>query len=213
MAQCSEFDDAKFLKILQDLDAGNPEDHIMESLKEISEEPCPLSGGKRRRRRKLTGGQVVTRRNIKIVIYLILAGLITLASRSPNAAIFTAGITAMLSGECGYLQNRLWGPFQNPVCIFYNNLANAVLGALRGDPTSIAMLVGAATITISGPVTIAMTIDNIASRIEAGVNGNMARLQNGEKTLQLTNSGGKSRRKTHKRKNTRKHKKTNRRRH
>jgi len=211
MSECGNFNDAKFLKILQDLDAGNPEDHIMESLKEMSEEPCPSSGGKRRKR-KLRGGQLVTRNRIKIVIYLILAGLMALATRSPNAAIFTAGIAAMLSGQCGFLQNRLWGVFQNPVCIFYNNLVNAVLGAMSGDPTSISMLVGAATLLIGAPVSIGLAIDNIAGRIEAGVNGNMARLENGRQAPQLTNSGGKSRRKTYKRKHTRKNKKTIRRR-
>jgi hypothetical protein len=211
MSECGIFDEEKFLKILHNLDEGNPEDHIMQSLKEISEESCPISGGKRRKR-KLRGGQIVTRQNIKIVIYLILAGLTALATQSPNAAVFTAGITMMLSGQCGYLQNRLWGPFQNPVCIFFNNLVNAVLNAMVGDPTAITMLVGAATLAIGAPVAISTTIDNIAGRIEAGVNGNMARLEDRSSAPQITNSGGKSKRKTHRRKHTRKHKKTNKRR-
>ena len=206
MSSCPTFDDAKFLHVLQNLDEGNPEDHIMESLK-----LCPTTGGKRRKR-KLRGGQLVTRRNIKIVIYVILAGLVALASQSPNTAVFTAGIATMLSGQCGNLANRLWGPFQNPVCIFYNNLTNAILNALAGDPTAITMLVGAATLTIGAPVAVTTTIDNIAGRIEAGVNSNMARLENGSQAPQITNSGGKSKRKTHKRKHTRKHKKTNKRR-
>jgi hypothetical protein len=212
MSSCPTFDDSKFRETLNILDQANPDDHIMESLKEMSQESCPTSGGKKRKGRRFRGGQLVTRRNIKVIIYLILAGLVALASTSPNVAIFTAGIGMMLNGQCGNFANRLWGPFQNPVCLLYNNLAEAVLRALAGDATSIAMLTGAATLAIGAPVAISTTIDNIAGRIEAGVNGNMARLENGSQAPQITNSGGKSKRKTHRRKHTRKHKKTNKRR-
>ena len=52
MSECGIFDDEKFLKTLHNLDEGNPEDHVMESLKELTEEPCPISGGKHKKKIK-----------------------------------------------------------------------------------------------------------------------------------------------------------------
>jgi hypothetical protein len=215
MENCPVFDENKFMQTLEKIDKYNPEDHVIDSLKEITMEPCAVGG--KRKKRVLTGGQIVTKRNIKIIIYLIIAGLVALAGTSPNSEVFTTGITMMINGQCSYLTNRLWGPFQNPVCIFWNNLVNAVLGALVGDPTSISMLVGAATITIGAPTTIAITVDTIASRIETGVNSQINSIKNTSNSQELANSGGKSKKttkraskkktkKTTKRRNTQKHK-------
>lgn len=204
MSECGVFDEEKFMKTLKDLDQANPEDHIIESLGQC---PTTFLGGKRRKR-KLKGGQIVTKHNIKIVIYVILAGLIALATQSPNMIVITTGITMMMRGQCGNVISRLFGPFQNPVCVYYNNLTNAVLAAIQGDPTAISLLVGAAGIAITGPVAVMTTIDNIADRIEGNVNTRFAALTNGSSVPEITNSGGKS----SKRKHSRKHKKTNRRR-
>jgi len=202
---CPEINEARFKQTLEVLNKYNPDDHIIETLEEINND-CPISGGK-----KMKGGinATTTKRIIKIIIYLIISALIALAGSSPNANLLTEGIHMMINGQCTHISNRLWGVFQNPVCIFYNNLTNAVLGAIRGDPTSITMIVGAATITIGTPASIVRMVDEIADRITSGVNIMGINNSNTNRSRSRSNiptviSGGKSKSKKSKKSKTKK---------
>ena len=63
------------------------------------------------------------------------------------------GIVAIYSGQCGTMNNKLWGLFGlgNPVCAAWNRLMTIVGNAFLGDPTSIATLSGIAGITLAIP--------------------------------------------------------------
>jgi hypothetical protein len=189
MSVCSEFDNAKFVSILRNLDESNPSDQVLDTLKTMSTENCPISGGKRngkgkrkgKRTRRLRGGQVFSRRNIKVVIYLVIAALSALAIGSPNASTIAFGLQMLISGQCGNLGNRLWGfiGLENPVCRMYNVLLNVVLQSLSGDAMAISQLVGLVTMIAGGPYAAATAIDSVAARIENSVASRFAQIENG----------------------------------
>jgi hypothetical protein len=208
MEECPVLDKNEFMEALDKIDEKN---HVIKLFKEFSTESCSVGGKRKRKRtkRKLTGGGSL-KKNIQIIIYLIITILVALAGRSSNVEMIREGINMMVNGQCSHLINRAWSflGMENPVCAIYNKLIDAILKALHGDPVSISMIIGAATATIRAPLLIARTVDTIAGKIEAGVSGTMnRRITNGDDD---TITGGKtkraSKRKT-KRRNTHKHRK------
>jgi len=175
---CPVLDPEEFNKNLEKLSQIYNED-IKSQLDKIASEPCPMDGGKRRGR-KMKGGDIFSRRNIKVMIYALIIICMSLAGISRTGAQIGTGVSMLLNGECGQMQNRLWSliGWENPVCRTYNRLLTAVISAIAGDNEARLMLTGLVTSIIGFPVATAYSIDNLAARIENAVRGNFQAIQN-----------------------------------
>lgn len=198
---CPEINFELFKENLNKISQATGED-ILSELKTLSQESCPSTGGKR----KMRGGALITRRNIKIMIYVLLAVIMTLASRTPTAESILTGIEMVINGECGYLINRIWGivGLENPVCALNNKISEAIIFALRGNQEAIALLTGYTVMILAAPTATIMGIDQIAARIENAVNNKLPTIEGvPEEDL----SGGKTKRRRSYRKKSRRHRK------
>ena len=134
-------------------------------------ETCPviphMTGGKRRKsksrsrssskknKKHMKGGASLTARQLSTAVQAFLVLVLGYMSMSSNVAMdgIVNGIVAVYSGQCGTMNNKLWGLFGlgNPVCAAWNRLMTIVGNAFLGDPTSIATLSGIAGITLAIP--------------------------------------------------------------
>lgn len=134
-------------------------------------ETCPIipdmTGGKRRKsksrsrssskknKKHMKGGASLTARQLSTAVQAFLVLVLGYMSMSSNVAMdgIVNGIVAVYSGQCGTMNNKLWGLFGlgNPVCAAWNRLMTIVGNAFLGDPTSIATLSGIAGITLAIP--------------------------------------------------------------
>ena len=136
-------------------------------------ETCPIipdmTGGKRRKsksrsrsrssskknKKHMKGGASLTARQLTTVVQAFLVLVLGYMSMSSNVAMegIVNGIVAVYSGQCGTMNNKLWGLFGlgNPVCAAWNRLMTIVGNAFLVDATSIATLSGIAGITLAIP--------------------------------------------------------------
>lgn len=136
-------------------------------------ESCPvipdMIGGKKRKsksrstsrssskknKKYMKGGASLTARQLTTTVQAFLVLVLGYMSMSSNVAMegIVSGIVAVYSGQCGTMNNKLWGLFGlgNPVCAAWNRLMNIVGNAFLGDATSIATLSGIAGITLAVP--------------------------------------------------------------
>jgi hypothetical protein len=136
-----------------------------------------MMGGKK----KMRGG--VNKSHVKTAIYSILAILSAISLTGEGAKIIITGITMIINGQCGWLQNRLF--FQNPLCTYWNNLIIIVGKAIIGDPMAITQLTGATIALATAPKTLDVLVDGIAGTIA----GSIPEIENG--ILSIGNGGGK----------------------
>ena len=103
----------------------------------------------------MKGGASLTARQLSTAVQAFLVLVLGYMSMSSNVAMdgIVNGIVAIYSGQCGTMNNKLWGLFGlgNPVCAAWNRLMTIVGNAFLGDHTSIATLSGIAGITLAIP--------------------------------------------------------------
>lgn len=209
---CPLIDEEKFLSAINEINSitnGNFESELA---------TCPepeQMGGKRKRKmrsRKMRGG-AFTKGQVKTAIYIILALLASFSLAGEGAQVMIGGIRMIISGQCGYLINRMF--FQHPVCAFWNSLVNTVGRAMIGDTASITQLSFASIGLINTPRTVDAIVDGIANTISSNIGNNPNLRLNDSMTeaLQIENEslydldGGRRRRKSRKNggKKSRKH--------
>ena len=205
---CPLINEEKFLKTIDQINIitnGNFESELA---------TCPepeQMGGKRKRKmrsRKMRGG-AFTKGQVKTAIYIILALLASFSLAGEGAQVMIGGIRMIISGQCGYLINRMF--FQHPVCAFWNSLVNTVGRAMIGDTASITQLSFASIGLINTPRTVDAIVDGIATTISSNIgnNPNLRLNDSMAQALQIENNkfndldGGRRRRKT--KKHSRKH--------
>ena len=124
-----------------------------------------MGGGKRRKsksrssskknKKHMKGGASLTASQVTTAAQTFLLLVLGYMSMSSNVAMngIIEGIVAVYSGQCGTMNNKLWGLFGlgNPVCAGWNRLMTIVGNAFLGDHTSIATLSGIAGITLAIP--------------------------------------------------------------
>jgi len=208
---CPLIDEEKFLSTINEINS------ITNGEFEEDLGMCPQQmGGKRKRKmrsRKMRGG-AFTKGQVKTAIYIILALLASFSLAGEGAQVIIGGIRMIISGECGYLINRMF--FQHPVCAFWNSLVTMVGRAMIGDPASITQLSFASIGLINTPRTVDAIVDGIASTISSNIGNNPNLRLNDSMTqaLQIENNkfddldGGRRRKsKKHSRKHGRKSRK------
>jgi hypothetical protein len=191
----------KSLKILSEKSGQD----IESQLQELANERCETRGGKRRGR-KMKGGDIITVRNIKIMIYGIIVILMSLASQSRTFDQVVEGMQMVLNGECSSMSNMLWSVvgLQNPVCRVYTRLMVCVLQALNGNNEARLMLIGLVVSVFAAPTTVGYSVDTLARQIEGAVRTSMQQIENGPpQAPQL--KGGKTKRRHSRGKRTRRH--------
>lgn len=133
---------------------------------------CDSSGGRKKRRtrsrgKKMVGGAKITAKHIKYGLYFILAFLVGLgAVGGRNIEIINDGLRMLVSGECTFVANRLWGiiGLENPICTTYNTFINTVIKSLYdGNRTALATLIGQLLLLAATPLALDKTLDFISN--------------------------------------------------
>jgi len=176
METCSRDFNDEFIKNLALLDERFNKEHIMKSLSE-----CSISGGTRKRK-GMRGGNIYSKKNIKIALYVIFAALCALALTSETSqTMIPQGISMLMSGKCSFLSNRLMGAarLDNPICRAYNKIIFDVMRSLSDlDFDAFSTIVGKITIVTAIPLTVSAVIDSVAARVESQMKGHMSQLTN-----------------------------------
>jgi hypothetical protein len=159
---------------------------------------CPQMGGN-----KMVGG--FSKKNVKYAIYIILSILAGLSAFSSSDMIIS-GLNMIISGQCGYLINRLF--FQHPLCAYWNELINKVTYALRGDRIALAQLTAVGIGILQTPQIVDGIVDRVAEQVSNATTGqNTITNEGGKKSRRRVKKARKSR-KTRKNKKSRKHRKS-----
>jgi len=179
---CPVIDEAKFNQALNSINQiTNGE--FQQMLSECNSQNGGMRGG-------------LNRRQIKMGVYAILTLLFAMNLFSSVETV-KPGLRMIATGECGYLQNRLW--YRNPLCVYWEHIVNNISRAIYGDPAAISMLVGVATGLLGAPATVDAGVERVAGLIESGLGSQP----------QITNSGGKKyKKKNSRRRRTRKSRKS-----
>ena len=123
--------------------------------KSKSKSKSKTTSGSEKNKKHMKGGASLTARQLTTVVQSFLVLVLGYMSMSSNVAMegIVNGIVAIYSGQCGTMNNKLWGLFGlgNPICASWNRLMTIVGNAFLGDATSIATLSGIAGITLALP--------------------------------------------------------------
>ena len=184
---CSNFNEQTFIDTLKEINDNITKGELKETLKSFSQEPCITNSGGKRKKQKNTkknkhrkmsklnmyGGKIPVKNIIKMLLYVLIAALVSLGMNSPNLQTVKDGIIMIYNGQCNTITNRLWSwiGVENPVCAMYNNLLFKIIpNALLGNAEAVTKLVGIFSIGFGGPVMVIRQIDDIGTLIEDAVN-------------------------------------------
>ena len=156
MSTCLEFDPEVFSQVLQQLKDSVGVDLTV----------CDTSGG----RKKMRGG--MNKGHIRKTVWTLVSILIGYVGWNFNKDTLKVGLNMLMSGECNSLSENFVSRLfyvGNPVCTMYTSSINTIIGALKMDPYSLALLTGVLTLSGVGGVTywaaVEKAIDKIADRL------------------------------------------------
>jgi hypothetical protein len=152
MSTCLEFDPEVFSQVLQ---------QVKDSVG-IDLTVCDTSGGK-----KMRGG-MFNKGHVRKTIWTLTSILIAYVGWNFNKETLKVGINMLMSGECSSLSENFISRLffvGNPVCSMYTSSLNTIIGALRLDPTSLAMLTGVLGLSGIGSFAYWKTVNEVINQI------------------------------------------------